>query len=220
MATGFRRLVRGWRQAGRVQALAEVRFAVVGRTQLGQPLGELGQGGDQVTPPAATGSRRIRIGEGHRRASDAKHLFGEPRARCVVAGARAADRFEDVGCDEVAQYFRGFGIPELPTQFSQNCRTSDLPNGGDRASDRRPLATSWPRNRCVGLRAGRGRTVFRPRCLWEACAMNRLAAATSPYLLQHADNPVDWWPWGEEAFEEARRRDVPVLLSIGYSSCH
>ncbi|MHA5049196.1 thioredoxin domain-containing protein [Streptomyces sp. SD15] len=49
---------------------------------------------------------------------------------------------------------------------------------------------------------------------------NRLAHETSPYLLQHADNPVDWWPWSEEAFEEARRRGVPVLLSVGYSSCH
>ncbi|MFJ9812073.1 thioredoxin domain-containing protein [Streptomyces sp. NPDC101158] len=50
--------------------------------------------------------------------------------------------------------------------------------------------------------------------------MNRLAGMTSPYLLQHADNPVDWWPWGPEAFEEAKRRDVPVLLSVGYSACH
>jgi uncharacterized protein len=49
---------------------------------------------------------------------------------------------------------------------------------------------------------------------------HRLRDATSPYLLQHADNPVDWWPWGAEAFDEARRRDVPVLLSIGYSACH
>ncbi|MDT0310343.1 thioredoxin domain-containing protein [Streptomyces sp. DSM 44917] len=49
---------------------------------------------------------------------------------------------------------------------------------------------------------------------------NRLAAESSPYLLQHADNPVDWWPWTPEAFEEARRRDVPVLLSVGYASCH
>lgn len=49
---------------------------------------------------------------------------------------------------------------------------------------------------------------------------NRLADATSPYLLQHADNPVDWWPWCEEAFAEARRRDVPVLLSVGYAACH
>ena len=49
---------------------------------------------------------------------------------------------------------------------------------------------------------------------------NRLAGATSPYLLQHKDNPVDWWQWGPDAFEEARRRDVPVLLSIGYAACH
>ncbi|RAG84194.1 hypothetical protein DN069_18230 [Streptacidiphilus pinicola] len=50
--------------------------------------------------------------------------------------------------------------------------------------------------------------------------MNRLAGATSPYLLQHADNPVDWWEWGPEAFAEAARRDVPVLLSVGYAACH
>src|SRR6266542_1905254 len=49
---------------------------------------------------------------------------------------------------------------------------------------------------------------------------NRLAAATSPYLQQHAENPVDWWPWGEEAFEEARRRDLPLLISVGYAACH
>jgi uncharacterized protein YyaL (SSP411 family) len=49
---------------------------------------------------------------------------------------------------------------------------------------------------------------------------NRLAHETSPYLLQHADNPVDWWPWSDGAFEEARRRGIPVLLSVGYSSCH
>src|SRR5436309_11606726 len=49
---------------------------------------------------------------------------------------------------------------------------------------------------------------------------NRLAGATSPYLLQHADNPVQWWEWSEEAFAEARRRDVPILLSIGYAACH
>jgi uncharacterized protein YyaL (SSP411 family) len=50
--------------------------------------------------------------------------------------------------------------------------------------------------------------------------VNRLVHETSPYLHQHADNPVDWFPWGDEAFEEARRRDVPVFLSIGYSACH
>ncbi|GGN81878.1 thioredoxin domain-containing protein [Streptomyces albiflavescens] len=49
---------------------------------------------------------------------------------------------------------------------------------------------------------------------------NRLAHETSPYLLQHADNPVDWWPWSAEAFDEARKSNKPVLLSVGYSSCH
>jgi len=49
---------------------------------------------------------------------------------------------------------------------------------------------------------------------------NRLAKATSPYLLQHADNPVNWWEWSEQAFDEARTRGVPIFLSIGYSACH
>jgi hypothetical protein len=49
---------------------------------------------------------------------------------------------------------------------------------------------------------------------------NRLAAEKSPYLLQHAHNPVDWYPWGEEAFEKAAREDKPVFLSVGYSTCH
>ena len=50
--------------------------------------------------------------------------------------------------------------------------------------------------------------------------MNRLAQTDSPYLLQHAGNPVDWWPWSDAAFAEAQRRDVPVFLSIGYATCH
>ena len=49
---------------------------------------------------------------------------------------------------------------------------------------------------------------------------NRLGAETSPYLRQHVDNPVDWFPWGPEAFAEAVQRDVPILLSVGYSACH
>jgi uncharacterized protein YyaL (SSP411 family) len=49
---------------------------------------------------------------------------------------------------------------------------------------------------------------------------NRLAQETSPYLRQHADNPVDWYPWGEEAFAKARAEDKPILLSVGYSACH
>ncbi|MCJ7754189.1 MAG: thioredoxin domain-containing protein, partial [Thermoanaerobaculales bacterium] len=49
---------------------------------------------------------------------------------------------------------------------------------------------------------------------------NRLADTKSPYLLQHADNPVDWYPWGPEAFEKAAKEDKPIFLSIGYATCH
>lgn len=49
---------------------------------------------------------------------------------------------------------------------------------------------------------------------------NRLAEETSPYLLQHRENPVDWYPWGEEAFGRARADDKPILLSVGYAACH
>lgn len=51
-------------------------------------------------------------------------------------------------------------------------------------------------------------------------ASNRLSEETSPYLQQHKDNPVHWWPWGQEAFQEAQRLDKPVLLSVGYAACH
>ena len=51
-------------------------------------------------------------------------------------------------------------------------------------------------------------------------AINRLKDEVSPYLLQHADNPVDWYPWCKEAFEDAKQKDRPVFLSIGYSTCH
>ncbi|MBN8207879.1 DUF255 domain-containing protein [Bacillus sp. NTK071] len=49
---------------------------------------------------------------------------------------------------------------------------------------------------------------------------NKLIDEKSPYLLQHAHNPVDWYPWGEEAFQKAKRENKPVLVSIGYSTCH
>ncbi|HRD55958.1 MAG TPA: DUF255 domain-containing protein, partial [Parachlamydiaceae bacterium] len=49
---------------------------------------------------------------------------------------------------------------------------------------------------------------------------NRLIHEKSPYLLQHAYNPVDWYPWGQEAFDAAKREDKPIFLSIGYATCH
>src|SRR5213596_3799813 len=50
--------------------------------------------------------------------------------------------------------------------------------------------------------------------------MNRLAQETSPYLLQHAENPVEWYAWGDEAFARSRAEDKPILLSVGYAACH
>src|SRR5208283_4882950 len=54
----------------------------------------------------------------------------------------------------------------------------------------------------------------------EDIGLNHLAAESSPYLLQHVTNPVDWYPWGDEAFNKAKTEDKPIFLSIGYSSCH
>src|SRR5438552_595318 len=68
----------------------------------------------------------------------------------------------------------------------------------------------WPPWPAAEMRAAR--TTSRP--------MNRLAQETSPYLLQHAGNPVDWQPWGDEAFSQARESGKPLLVSIGYSACH
>src|SRR5512144_249058 len=70
----------------------------------------------------------------------------------------------------------------------------------------------------IRLPASTPETVIRSFChnRW----MNRLARERSPYLLQHAENPVDWYAWGDEAFARARAEDRPILLSIGYAACH
>src|SRR5712671_4119840 len=71
------------------------------------------------------------------------------------------------------------------------------------------------RSAVIVIDAGRTRN---PRC--HNGGMNRLARERSPYLLQHAENPVDWFPWGDEAFAKSRSEDKPIFLSIGYSTCH
>src|SRR5206468_12864998 len=58
------------------------------------------------------------------------------------------------------------------------------------------------------------------RAVYDFVMPNRLASATSPYLRQHADNPVEWYPWGEEALKRALTENKPILLSIGYWACH
>src|SRR5688500_6130548 len=69
-----------------------------------------------------------------------------------------------------------------------------------------------------GARGGRNRVGTKEEV--GLVGMNRLGKETSPYLLQHRDNPVDWYPWGDEAFARARAEDKPVFVSIGYAACH
>jgi uncharacterized protein YyaL (SSP411 family) len=76
------------------------------------------------------------------------------------------------------------------------------------------VAWLWLHPQSAGEPRGIRKTQFQKK------RMNRLAQEKSPYLLQHAANPVDWYPWGDEAFEKARREQKPVFLSIGYSTCH
>ncbi|RVE55651.1 hypothetical protein OJAV_G00234130 [Oryzias javanicus] len=99
-----------------------------------------------------------------------------------------------------------------------------------RASDR-SLLLRWS-SRCLSeglLPPGGGSQLQGSRCLSMASGegppsahkhTNRLAKEKSPYLLQHAHNPVDWYPWGPEAFEKAKKEDKPIFLSVGYSTCH
>src|SRR5699024_12243499 len=96
-----------------------------------------------------------------------------------------------------------------PTIFGCSAGRSRM-YGGPLADVRR--ATTGPQP--THPQAGRAAPSYRGR------VTNALAHATSPYLRQHADNPVDWHEWGPDAFAEARRRDVPLLLSVGYAACH
>src|SRR6185503_14081057 len=84
------------------------------------------------------------------------------------------------------------------------------------------IATRLPDNTTCSLMAGivlQG-VARRPARQWHNASMNRLARERSPYLLQHAENPVDWFPWNDEAFARARTEGKPIFLSIGYSTCH
>lgn len=84
-----------------------------------------------------------------------------------------------------------------------------------------PDTRAWGRTDRVPPAAGPRRPVAARRPVLDSGGMaNHLAASTSPYLQQHADNPVDWYEWGDEALAAARERDVPLLVSVGYAACH
>ena len=92
--------------------------------------------------------------------------------------------------------------------------TPSLLEGGDRPPEGSAAATAEPAPDSTKPAAPR-RTSKKPRR-----AANRLSRESSPYLLLHAHDPVDWYPWSPEAFEKAKAKNKPIFLSIGYSSCH
>ena len=132
--------------------------------------------------------------------------------RVVAEGVETADQraaLAELGCTAAQGYH--FFQPMPADKIVAVLRSlldwprPDLPAAGRR----RVLTRRLRRRRAVAAEAVSGRA-------WPTGSVD----ATCPYLLQHADNPVDWWPWSREAFAEARRRDVPVLISVGYAACH
>src|SRR3970040_561306 len=88
---------------------------------------------------------------------------------------------------------------------------------------RSPPSSPAPEASAPADSIGTCRTFYHParrQPLLPTAMTNRLASETSPYLLQHAENPVDWMPWGKAALARARREDKPIFLSIGYAACH
>src|SRR3954451_11280112 len=110
--------------------------------------------------------------------------------------------------------------------FSAGLPSISFPVSGSRWTC--PLTNSWPLDLTAceyGPAAGGPGSAVTVSRWWDigrnvSEMPNRLADETSPYLLQHAHNPVDWYPWGDEAFARAREEDKPVLVSIGYAACH
>src|SRR5439155_11074975 len=107
--------------------------------------------------------------------------------------------------------------PPSPTLSS-----TERASGGGYLSPREAELLVGGPERCADQRAGPERPgpAGRERNSSVAAVTNRLGDETSPYLHQHRDNPVDWYPWGDEAFEQAREDSKPIFLSVGYSSCH
>src|SRR6185312_5781949 len=195
-----------------------------------------GGGGDRLSlgalqPAAAvhrrrTGERRLLAAEQPHRQADARqrrrrHRDGRPRLprdlADHLAGRRPRRRL-------VHDHHRGPGAAGATEAGASASRRSGDHLGAVGLRELRRLG--------AGLyRSGDGRGVAawqelarsghqQRRQSRRRCRMNRLGRETSPYLLQHADNPVHWWPWGEEALAEAQRTNRPILLSVGYAACH
>ncbi len=135
----------------------------------------------------------------------ARRAVGRARRRRRAAPRRAPRPQLDELDAHVREHVAGYKAPRDVVLVDEIVRS---PSGQARL----PLGEGRPPPNGSG-RAPRARPI-------PCGAVNRLAGETSPYLRQHADNPVDWYPWGDEAFDRARAEDKPILLSVGYSSCH
>src|SRR5215470_15769778 len=184
--------------------------------------------------------RRHRLARGHRLACQIDHGVPHPH----LVGRVAAGDYERV---EVAharfargQFRRDHGLAVLAAELAARRRANHHDLGASRAQrvqrlgqlaileivldQQRDAPARLCRHRILrrrivaSVRAGpeyAGRPGLRLSVM-----PNRLARESSPYLLQHANNPVDWYPWGDEAFAQARDRQQPIFLSVGYSTCH
>src|SRR5207249_3196033 len=138
------------------------------------------------------------------RSSSSRRSSGPPSARSSATSAAA--------CSRISRSTRSCSRSESPL------RSPSVPKcggGRGRGRDVQRFDRSFQTDaRAEPARPGGG------AASGALANMNRLAEETSPYLLQHADNPVDWFPWGDDARERARGEDKPILLSVGYAACH
>ncbi|PJB31727.1 MAG: thioredoxin [Deltaproteobacteria bacterium CG_4_9_14_3_um_filter_65_9] len=153
------------------------------------------------------------------------------RQRLFAAAAFRVDLTEsDPGKEALLESYGGAGLPfavilsppgevvaRLPDLFSSSALEAAILRAGVANKEGHPdagLSAESPNGE-----GRKGTTMNRPE-KWIPEGKNRLALETSPYLLKHADNPVDWYPWGKEAFDKAKAEDKPIFLSIGYSTCY
>ena len=150
-----------------------------------------------------------RLGEGPVRASAA----GSCSSSRVTSPA-AAPRRRSPAASRTTRYPRFLAFDALAAVVVGDVRVAA------RLSRRRFLPRPRMARAAGRVRASRALHRCASRASRTAARVNRLAQETSPYLLQHAGNPVDWYPWGDEALARARDEDRPILLSIGYAACH
>ena len=155
-------------------------------------------------------------------------IYGGPQPQARARRARSGATFyaNEIRCPvqvgDLAAALLGSRRPTPPARSTSPAPTPS-PAPSSRSSSRapRPPAPAPPDRRSTARSTPPGAAMIdRAYAEYARCWREPPRRETSPYLLQHADNPVDWYPWGEEALARARDENRPILLSIGYSACH